>query len=178
MRCMWSGSGYVCGLLALEQAARGAVNSRQALNLLPRACMAYELLLPRAFGTCVWSGRGNIAALLPPQMSPGPSLPSHRHLSTSPPPLPFSPFSSDEMYALPAWGKGAPRMVSMEVIAREEAASLPGGDARAAQLLHIVFGLSKDFCASGLRMGCLHTRNALLTRVRGERAGGGGAGRV
>ena len=70
-------------------------------------------------------------------------------------------------------------MVSMEVTAREEAASLPGGDARAAQLLHIVFGLSKDFCASGLRMGCLHTRNALLTRVRGEAVGKGrGGGRM
>ena len=25
--------------------------------------------------------------------------------------------------------------------------------------VHVVFGLSKDFCASGLRVGCLHSRN-------------------
>ena len=32
------------------------------------------------------------------------------------------------------------------------------GEARLKDLLHIVWGLSKDFCASGLRFGCLHRR--------------------
>jgi 1-aminocyclopropane-1-carboxylate synthase len=32
-------------------------------------------------------------------------------------------------------------------------------------LLHTVFGLSKDFCASGLRVGALYTRNATLMTV-------------
>eukprot|EP00775_Hariotina_reticulata_P007424 gene7424-7633_t len=29
-------------------------------------------------------------------------------------------------------------------------------------LVHVVYGMSKDFCASGLRIGCLHTRNSGL----------------
>lgn len=33
------------------------------------------------------------------------------------------------------------------------------------QLVHVVFGLSKDFCASGLRVGGLHTRNSTLMQV-------------
>lgn len=28
--------------------------------------------------------------------------------------------------------------------------------------VHVIFGMSKDFCASGLRLGCLHSRNASL----------------
>ena len=31
-----------------------------------------------------------------------------------------------------------------------------GGQDRLKDLLHVIFGLSKDFCASGLRFGALH----------------------
>lgn len=31
-------------------------------------------------------------------------------------------------------------------------------------LVHIVFGFSKDFCASGLRVGCLYSKNEALNR--------------
>jgi hypothetical protein len=36
---------------------------------------------------------------------------------------------------------------------------------RVPQLLHVVWGLSKDWCASGLRVGGLHTRNSNLMEV-------------
>lgn len=36
---------------------------------------------------------------------------------------------------------------------------------RAASHLHVVYGLSKDFCAAGLRVGVLHTRNSALQRA-------------
>jgi 1-aminocyclopropane-1-carboxylate synthase len=32
-------------------------------------------------------------------------------------------------------------------------------------LVHIVFGFSKDFCASGLRVGCLLSKNAALNKA-------------
>jgi len=31
---------------------------------------------------------------------------------------------------------------------------------------HVIFGMSKDFCASGLRVGVLHTRNAAILQAR------------
>ncbi len=31
--------------------------------------------------------------------------------------------------------------------------------------VHVIFGMSKDFCASGLRLGCLHSRNAALNKA-------------
>jgi aspartate/methionine/tyrosine aminotransferase len=75
---------------------------------------------------------------------------------------------SDEIYALSVWGDAAATahpFVSLEVIAREAAASgqLPCSDARVAAHLHVVWGLSKDFSASGLRVGCLHTRRCVGT---------------
>ncbi|KAG1673671.1 hypothetical protein FOA52_010539 [Chlamydomonas sp. UWO 241] len=73
---------------------------------------------------------------------------------------------SDEIYALSVWGDAtaaatADPFVSLEVLAREAAASgqLPYGDANVAAHLHVVWGLSKDFSVSGLRVGCLHTRS-------------------
>ena len=94
------------------------------------------------------------------------------------------PAHSDEIYALSVWGENAPKFQSLECIAREEMAagrltfeegcdggassrSRSGsgeggttvqrdGEARLRDLLHVVFGLSKDFCASGLRFGALH----------------------
>ena len=96
-------------------------------------------------------------------------------------PLPLATHS-DEIYALSVWGDNAPRFQSLECIAREEMAAgrlvFDGGcddgagsgigsgeggtavrrhgEARLRDLLHVVFGLSKDFCASGLRFGALH----------------------
>ena len=32
--------------------------------------------------------------------------------------------------------------------------------------LHVIFGFSKDFCSSGLRIGCLYTRNQSLLKVQ------------
>eukprot|EP00798_Chlamydomonas_sp_ICE-L_P025313 gene25313-10969_t len=52
-----------------------------------------------------------------------------------------------------------PGFQSLNVLAREVVSELEGGEARLARLLHVVYGLSKDFCASGLRVGCLHSRN-------------------
>ena len=34
--------------------------------------------------------------------------------------------------------------------------------------VHLVYGLSKDWCASGLRVGLLYSRNASLLKVRGK----------
>ncbi|KAI8474180.1 MAG: pyridoxal phosphate-dependent transferase [Monoraphidium minutum] len=47
---------------------------------------------------------------------------------------------------------GGPAFVSAAVLAEREAAAMPGGE-NAADL---------DFCASGLRLGCLHSRNPSL----------------
>jgi 1-aminocyclopropane-1-carboxylate synthase len=72
---------------------------------------------------------------------------------------------SDEIYAMSVWGEDAPHFESMESIARAEAQLMPDGEALIHDLVHVVFGLSKDFCASGLRFGCLHSRNQSLNRV-------------
>lgn len=83
---------------------------------------------------------------------------------------------SDEIYALSVFGDdgdggdgdssgGAPPFVSAAAVAsRPDVRALPGGDL-ADSLIHVVFGASKDFCASGLRLGCLHTRNAALSEA-------------
>ncbi|KAI8471901.1 MAG: pyridoxal phosphate-dependent transferase [Monoraphidium minutum] len=70
-------------------------------------------------------------------------------------------FVSDEIYALSVFGAGGPAFVSAAVLAEREAAAMPGGE-NAADLVHVIFGMSKDFCASGLRLGCLHSRNPSL----------------
>ncbi|PNW83097.1 hypothetical protein CHLRE_06g306400v5 [Chlamydomonas reinhardtii] len=70
---------------------------------------------------------------------------------------------SDEIYGNSVFGEGA-SFTSAEVIARQEAAGLPH-PARLPDLLHVVWGLSKDFCASGLRVGCLHSRNTQLNKA-------------
>ena len=41
-----------------------------------------------------------------------------------------------------------------------------GGEDRLKDLLHIIFGLSKDFCASGLRFGALHRCGRKVWMVR------------
>ena len=68
---------------------------------------------------------------------------------------------SDEIYALSVYGEEAPGgFTSMAQLARERA-----GEGCAHYLrdnTHILWGASKDFCASGLRMGVLFSHNAAL----------------
>ncbi|KAG2436151.1 hypothetical protein HYH02_011655 [Chlamydomonas schloesseri] len=70
---------------------------------------------------------------------------------------------SDEIYGNSVFGQGA-TFTSAEVIARQEAANLPHAD-RLPDLLHVVWGMSKDFCASGIRVGVLHSRNVQLNKA-------------
>ncbi|KAF5840409.1 pyridoxal phosphate-dependent transferase [Dunaliella salina] len=73
---------------------------------------------------------------------------------------------SDEVYANSVFGRDTPEFVSAEVLVRTEASNLPPEYVeRIPELLHIVFGMSKDFCASGLRVGVLHTRNAAIIQA-------------
>ncbi|GLC48246.1 hypothetical protein PLESTB_000075000 [Pleodorina starrii] len=70
---------------------------------------------------------------------------------------------SDEIYGNSVFGEGK-SFTSAEVVAQQEAADLPHSE-RLSELHHVVWGLSKDLCASGLRCGCLHTRNPLLRQA-------------
>ncbi|EFJ52049.1 hypothetical protein VOLCADRAFT_120406 [Volvox carteri f. nagariensis] len=67
---------------------------------------------------------------------------------------------SDEIYGNSVFAEGQ-SFTSAEVVARQEVPALPHSE-RLPELHHVVWGLSKDLCASGLRCGCLHTRNKLL----------------
>ena len=42
--------------------------------------------------------------------------------------------------------------------------STPTYRGTAASLQHTIFGLSKDWCASGLRVGCMYTHNPMLCK--------------
>ncbi|MEW5316029.1 MAG: hypothetical protein WDW38_007421 [Sanguina aurantia] len=93
---------------------------------------------------------------------------------------------SDEIYGSTVFDLDtAPCVVSAEVVARREQQQQPTPTPTTPQegvaptgrpclgpevedLLHIVWGLSKDFGASGLRVGCLHSRNALLLKAFGN----------
>lgn len=66
----------------------------------------------------------------------------------------------DEVYALSVWGEGGEPFVSAATIAAD-AAGGAGGDYLGGDV-HILWGFSKDFCASGLRTGVLFTHNAAL----------------
>ncbi|KAK9835200.1 hypothetical protein WJX81_005398 [Elliptochloris bilobata] len=69
-------------------------------------------------------------------------------------------FVSDEIYANSVFGEAQFQS------AAQLAASAPAQtQAAAANLCHVVFGLSKDWCANGLRVGCLHTRNTALLGI-------------
>ncbi len=58
---------------------------------------------------------------------------------------------SDEVYASSVFGD-APSFESIVQLVQQEAPAMPGGE-HAADLVHVVFGMSKDFCASGMRIG-------------------------
>ncbi|GAB7363800.1 hypothetical protein MBLNU230_g4367t1 [Neophaeotheca triangularis] len=64
----------------------------------------------------------------------------------------------DEIYALSVY------KVASEPTATPFTSSLafPSGDYISPERLHLLYGLSKDFAAGGLRLGCLYTRNAEL----------------
>ncbi|GIL83125.1 hypothetical protein Vretimale_11471 [Volvox reticuliferus] len=70
---------------------------------------------------------------------------------------------SDEIYGNSVFGEGK-SFTSAEVVARQEVAGFPYAE-RLADLHHVVWGMSKDLCASGLRCGCLHTRNNYLRQA-------------
>ena len=73
---------------------------------------------------------------------------------------------SDEIYALSVYDKGA-GFTSVAQLARERA-----GAASETRYLgentHVMWGISKDFCASGLRVGVLFSHNAALLSALGN----------
>ena len=67
---------------------------------------------------------------------------------------------SDEIYALSIFDEAAAsHFVSAAVLAEREDVRAEGD---AENLVHVVWGLSKDFCGSGLRVGCLWSQNEAL----------------
>lgn len=113
-------------------------------------------------------------------------------------PVPFAPHCSDEIYALSVYKQQA-TFTSAITLAQQlvgqagsgngaPAAADGGGDGSVAAdgvatgggysqelvdtYVHLVYGLSKDWCASGLRVGLLYSRNARLQTVRGRRGSG------
>ncbi|KAL6760688.1 pyridoxal phosphate-dependent transferase [Haematococcus lacustris] len=74
-------------------------------------------------------------------------------------------FVSDEIYANSVWGEQGPEFTSALLVAQRalEDGSIPREEEfKVHDLLHVVWGLSKDWCASGLRVGGLHSRNPAL----------------
>ncbi|WIA13905.1 hypothetical protein OEZ85_002476 [Tetradesmus obliquus] len=70
---------------------------------------------------------------------------------------------SDEVYANSVFDESQ-QFVSAAHLLQQEVRSMEGSQ-HAGDLVHIVFGFSKDFCASGLRVGCLLTKNAGLNKA-------------
>lgn len=71
---------------------------------------------------------------------------------------------SDEIYALSVFGEGA-KFTSATLLLEKAAERANVSQEAAANLLHVVFGFSKDFCMSGFRVGCVYTRNATLLQA-------------
>ncbi|WIA34052.1 hypothetical protein OEZ86_012431 [Tetradesmus obliquus] len=70
---------------------------------------------------------------------------------------------SDEVYANSVFDESQ-QFVSAARLLQQEVRSMEGSQ-HAGELVHIVFGFSKDFCASGLRVGCLLTKNTGLNKA-------------
>uniref|UniRef100_A0A383VMM0 Aminotransferase class I/classII large domain-containing protein n=1 Tax=Tetradesmus obliquus TaxID=3088 RepID=A0A383VMM0_TETOB len=70
---------------------------------------------------------------------------------------------SDEVYANSVFDESQ-QFVSAAHLLQQEVRSMEGSQ-HAGELVHIVFGFSKDFCASGLRVGCLLTKNTGLNKA-------------
>ena len=59
--------------------------------------------------------------------------------------------------------------LSLDVLGTEEEDEKGKANEYVRDYVHTVFGFSKDFCCSGLRIGCLHTENkALITAWNGK----------
>lgn len=67
-------------------------------------------------------------------------------------------FISDEIYALSTYS--APE--AKDAVAFESILSFYTAEYIAPELLHVLYGMSKDFACGGLRIGCLYTRNESL----------------
>ena len=67
-------------------------------------------------------------------------------------------FVSDEIYALSTYS--APE--ANGAVAFESVLSFDTSEYISPELLHVLYGMSKDFACGGLRIGCLYTRNEAL----------------
>jgi 1-aminocyclopropane-1-carboxylate synthase len=68
---------------------------------------------------------------------------------------------SDEIYALSVYGEGA-AFTSVAQLRCDNAGGEEAGELYLGDNTHILWGASKDFCASGLRMGILFSHNSAL----------------
>eukprot|EP00879_Flechtneria_rotunda_P020441 GHRR01021506.1.p1 GENE.GHRR01021506.1~~GHRR01021506.1.p1 ORF type:complete len:307 (+),score=134.13 GHRR01021506.1:431-1351(+) len=75
-------------------------------------------------------------------------------------------FISDEVYANSIFDESA-MFLSAAHVAATDAPNMEAGEL-ADELVHIIYGFSKDFCASGLRVGCLHTKSKALQKTLGN----------
>lgn len=71
---------------------------------------------------------------------------------------------ADEVYAISVFAPDA-KFTSMEAVALEYKKNHPESSSRVDALVHVVFGISKDFCASGFRVGVLLTHNQDLIKA-------------
>ena len=63
-------------------------------------------------------------------------------------------------------GDGGAPFVSAAAVARSPGCAVAEEARR--ERLHIMWGVSKDFCASGLRLGCLWTQNKAILKAMGN----------
>lgn len=72
----------------------------------------------------------------------------------------------DEVYALSVFDPSVQLVSTSQVLAQD--AHLLESPELAGDLVHTVFGASKDFCGSGLRVGVLYSKNAALNTALGN----------
>lgn len=71
-------------------------------------------------------------------------------------------YVSDEIYALSVFDPAANRFTSALSLAADMVASGTAEQASVDTYVHLLYGLSKDWCASGLRIGLLYSQNKAL----------------
>jgi 1-aminocyclopropane-1-carboxylate synthase len=71
---------------------------------------------------------------------------------------------SDEVYANSIFGAGA-QFTSLATLAERHMAAHPEAADRVKAFAHVVFGVSKDYCASGFRVGAVWTQNEALVKA-------------
>ena len=71
-------------------------------------------------------------------------------------------YIADEIYALSVHADGATFRSAMSVLYEDLVGRGEVSAEVAASFFHLLYGLSKDWCASGLRIGCLYSDNAPL----------------